>query len=84
VNFRDRGAVDEIAVGRAGASAASQRVTRGTSQPPRTDRGAVALYCEREATQKRQEAVSRDFSRQEGYALLDEHGVAYDERFLWD
>jgi REP element-mobilizing transposase RayT len=67
---------------------------------------------------KRQEAVSRDFSWQDGYggfsvgrselpavrryiaaqkghhrrvsydeefvALLDEHGVAYDERFLWD
>ena len=29
--FRDRGAVDEIAVGRAGASAASLRATRGTA-----------------------------------------------------
>ena len=48
--FRDRGAVDKIAVGRAGASATSPRVTRGTAGPPRADRGAVALPCEWEAT----------------------------------
>jgi len=48
--FRDRGAVDKIAVGRAGASATSPRVTRGTAAPPRADRGAVAPHCEWEAT----------------------------------
>ena len=39
---------------------------------PVTDRGAVALLSERGADDE------------EFVSLLDEHGVAYDARYLWD
>ena len=96
--FRDRGAVDEIAVGRARASATSLCATRGTANrdastaershsrtdtegSPWGDRKlpAVRLYTAAQKVNHRRLSYEEDL-----VALLDEHGVAYDERYLRD